>query len=81
MGWSVDIVKPTLDLIFDSLDMRYTITHPQALSPRVFINHDGDMPVEAKQAIATLFPDFVSVEFFNTHILVTGRNKGRRIGE
>lgn len=80
MGWSVDTVAPAVDFIFRSLGIAYQMSRPDALSPRVFINHDGELPVEAKQAITALFPETVRVDFLNTHIPgVTFAKKGQRI--
>jgi len=81
MGWSIDIVEPAINMIFKSLKVAYQVSRPDALSPRVFINHDGELPTEAKQAIVSLFPETVRVDFFNVHIPgVALKKKGQRIG-
>jgi len=81
MGWSIDVIEPAIDLIFRSLGVSYQLNRPDALSPRVFINHDGEIPVEAKQSITSLFPETVRVDFFNVHIPgVIVKRTGRRIG-
>ena len=65
MGWTVDTIKPSVDLIFRSLDVDYEIIHPESISPRILINHQGVIPVEAKEVVSKLFPENVSIEFHN----------------
>lgn len=65
MGWSLDTIKPMVDQIFKGMKMDYDIIHPSSVEPRVYIKHNGVLPVEAKGLITALFPDFVAVEFYN----------------
>ena len=62
MGWSVDNVRPQLDVLFAGT--RYNIQHPNALSPRVFLQHEGELSLEMKDSIIRLFPEFVYIDFF-----------------
>lgn len=62
MGWSVDNVRPQLDVLFKGT--RYNIQHPNALSPRVFLQHEGELSLEMKDSIIRLFPEFVYIDFF-----------------
>ena len=64
MGWSIENVRPQLDVIFDGENKRYTMQHPNALSPRVYLQHEGEISTETKHLIASLFPEFVYVDFF-----------------
>ena len=64
MGWSIENVRPQLDVIFENEGKRYTMQHPNALSPRVYLQHEGEIPTETKHAIVALFPEIVYVDFF-----------------
>lgn len=66
MGWSVDTVKPELDIIFTSLGIRYKIDHPDSMSPQVYIQYEGELPVTVMKAIIQKFPELVYVGFTKT---------------
>jgi len=63
MGWSLDIVRPQLDRIFQGLGMRYEAQHPDSMYPTIFITHEGELPKATMKHIASLVPDFVYVSF------------------
>ena len=82
MAWSIDVVKPQVDAIFESIGKDYTMTHPNAMSPRVFIQHEGELDVETKRLIVALFPENVYVDFFANAYLGNStkvEKRGRRI--
>ena len=64
MGWSIENVRPQTDSIFENEGKRYTMQHPNALSPRVYLQHEGELSIETKAMIASLFPEFVYIDFF-----------------
>ena len=64
MGWSIENVRPQLDAIFANEGKRYSIQHPQAMSPRVYLQHEGTVSDDTKWLITSLFPDEVYVDFF-----------------
>lgn len=64
MGWSIENIKPQLDKIFENEGKRYSMQHPNAMSPRVYIQHEGELSTEAQHAVVALFPEFVYVDFF-----------------
>ena len=64
MGWSIDNVKLQIDSIFKKEKKRYKIYHPNAMSPRVYIQHEGEISLDAKNAIASLFPEMVYIDYF-----------------
>ena len=65
MGWSIEIVLPELNKIFEEAGRRYRITHPQQAHQGVIIEHlgDKDLAIRFKRQIAELFPDFVYIDF------------------
>ena len=63
MGWTIETIRPELDTLFKVMKMKYTIDHPDAMSPRVHITYDGDLPIKTMEYIVKLFPDFVYVNF------------------
>ena len=64
MGWSIENIKPQLNVIFGGEGKRYRMQHPNALSPRVYIQHEEEISTEVKDTIVALFPEFVYVDFF-----------------
>lgn len=62
MGWSVEIIKPTLDAIFKEHGIKYDITHPDAMSPMVYITYEGKVSPEVIKFVVDLFPEFVYVD-------------------
>ena len=64
MGWSIENIRPQLDVIFANEGKRYSMQHPNALSPRVYLQHEGEISTETKYTISALFPEFVYVDFF-----------------
>lgn len=64
MGWSIENVRLELDAIFTAEGKKYTIQHPDALSPRVYIQHEGDISVETRYLISSLFPADVYIDYF-----------------
>ncbi len=64
MGWSIENIKPQLDVIFAGEGKRYSIQHPNALSPRVYLQHEGEITTDAQHSISALFPEFVYIDFF-----------------
>ena len=83
MGWSIENIRPQLDSIFENEGKRYSIQHPDALSPRVFIQHEGELSNDTKWLISSLFPAEVYIDFFpnisfgNSSTRVV--SKGRRV--
>jgi len=73
MGWSLDIVRPQLDKIFQGLGMRYEAQHPDAMSPRIYIIHEKELPATTMKHIANLFPELVYVEFKQSTFPVESR--------
>lgn len=66
MGWSIDVIRASLTAVFNALDRRYKLDHPDAFTPRVFINYEGDpISVTTMKRIVSLFPDTVYVGFFS----------------
>ena len=64
MGWSIENLRPQLDSIFQNEGKRYSMQHPNALSPRVYLQHEGEISTEIKHSIVSLFPEFVYIDFF-----------------
>ena len=64
MGWSIENIRPQLDSIFENEGKRYSMQHPNALSPRVYLQHEGEILTETKHSIVALFPEFVYIDFF-----------------
>ena len=64
MGWSIENLRPQLDVIFAEENKRYTMQHPNALSPRVYIQHEGELSTETKFNVTGLFPENVYIDFF-----------------
>ena len=64
MGWSIENIRPQLDVIFEKENKRYSMQHPNALSPRVYLQHEGIIPTETQHEIVALFPEFVYIDFF-----------------
>lgn len=84
MGWSIENVRPQLNAIFAKEGKRYSIQHPDALSPRVYLQHEGKISTDTKWRISSLFPAEVYIDFF-PDISFVGEpvkvvSKGRRIG-
>ena len=63
MGWSLDMVRPELDKVFKQVKIRYRASHPDAMSPRIHIEYEGDLKQPTMKYIADLFPDFVYIDF------------------
>lgn len=74
MGWSIDIHKPNLDKIFESLGKQYTIQHVEATQPEVMIRHEGEILLAIMKSIVALFPDFVYVYFVPNSTFPTGQS-------
>lgn len=64
MGWSIENLRPQIDVIFANESKRYSMQHPNALSPRVFIQHEGEISADTKYTITSLFPEMVYIDFF-----------------
>jgi len=64
MGWSIENIRPQVDALFANEGKRYAMQHPNALSPRVYIQHEGEISTEAKFALTSLFPEMVYIDFF-----------------
>jgi hypothetical protein len=64
MGWSIENIRPQMDSIFKAEGKAYRMNHPNALSPRVYLQHEGKLSQESKDKIVSLFPEFVYVDFF-----------------
>ncbi len=64
MGWSIDNVRDQLNSLFQNEGKRYRIQHPNALSPRVYLQHEGEISTETKYSISSLFPEYVYIDFF-----------------
>jgi len=77
MGWSIDNIRPQIDVIFDAENKRYSMQHPNALSPRVYIQHEGELSTETTSSITNLFPEFVYVDFF-PNMVFTGEPPVKR---
>ena len=64
MGWSIENIRPQMDSIFKAEEKGYRMNHPNALSPRVYMQHQGELSQDTKDKIVSLFPEFVYVDFF-----------------
>ena len=64
MGWSIENVRPQMDVIFSNEGKKYKMNHPNAMSPRVYIQHEGEISTEVKDTIVSLFPEMVYIDFF-----------------
>ena len=64
MGWSIENVRPQMDVIFENEGKRYSMQHPNAMSPRVYLQHEGEISTETKFTITSLFPEIVYIDFF-----------------
>ena len=64
MGWSIENIRPQLDVIFEKEGLRYSMQHPNSMSPRVYIQHEGQVSTETKHTITELFPETVYIDFF-----------------
>ena len=62
-GWSLETIRPKLDVIFNAEGLRYKVQHPNALSPRVFLHHEGELSNEAREIVTRIFPDGVYIDF------------------
>jgi len=62
MGWSIETLRPKLDLIFNRLNIQYDVYHVTDVYPRVSITYEGDLPPVVIDHIVKLFPDNVYVD-------------------
>ena len=76
MAWSLATIVPELDLIFAQEEKKYRIQHPNALSPRIFIQHEGNIEKKVINTIVGLFPEGVYVDFFPN---VTFSDSGQQV--
>ena len=64
MGWSIENLRPQMDVIFENEGKRYKMQHPNALSPRVYLQHEGEISTDTMSTINNLFPEYVYIDFF-----------------
>jgi len=78
MGWSIALVKPKLDELFENLEMRYDILHPDSMSPMIYITYDEsvELPANILDKIIRYFPDFVYVDIKPMHFPSKGEAEG-----
>lgn len=63
MGWSIDLIKPTLSRIFDKAGINWMIDLPDRMLPTVYLHTSEEIPSATKLAITKLFPDNVHIWF------------------
>jgi len=75
MGWSIDLIRPDLDVIFKNMERQYDITHPETSSPTMMVRFEGDMlPKGVLISIVKLFPEFVYIHFMPNQTFPVGES-------
>lgn len=63
MGWSIDLVRNDIGVIFEALGRKWAIQHPDTGGDMARIRYEGEIPLATKKMMADMLPDFVYVEF------------------
>ena len=66
MAWSLATIVPKLDELFAQQNRKYRVQHPNALSPRIYIQYEGkELDTDTIESITGMFPDDVYVNFIH----------------
>jgi len=63
MGWSIDLYRDDVATIFGALEKQFSLSHPDTGGNNARLQYEGEIPLATKKVIASMFPDFVYVEF------------------
>jgi hypothetical protein len=63
MAWSLAEIAPRVDTMFSLEGKKYRLLQPSSMTPRVIIQHEGELSQDSIGIITALFPEGVRVDF------------------